>query len=649
MTDQITALDDEVKELRTFTGVKAMLITLLCISYTALEVLGLQFVVIDIWVFMVLVLILIFILGYLKIPFRPQDKGNIRFLDWTFMAMGVAPCIYILLEMERLQWTYGTVVEPLDIVFSILLMISLLELNRRAFGWAMPLTALAFLAYALFGGRLPSEFFGHAGLRPENVIGFMLGPMAIFGSVMVAMVQIIFLFMLFSTFLQMTGAGDFFVNLANSFFGRWRGGAAKISVFSSSLFGTISGSSVANVAVDGGITIPLMIKTGFRPAFAAAVEATASTGGQIMPPVMGAGAFIMAELLNIPYGDVIVAATLPAILYYVGLFFMVDLEAVRQGLRGSPKEQFGKAWPVIKEGAHLLIPVAILVYELIWVGASMARAGLISIAAIVIVSWFRKSTRMGLRKFIQAVSDGAESTIGIGAICASSGIIVGCIAITGLGVSFSSVVLALSQGSLFITLLLTAIICMILGLGLPTTASYIITAAVGAPALLKLGVSPLAAHLFIFYYAAVSAITPPVCGAVYTACGFSGSEVMKTGWIATRLGFAAYLAPFIFVYHPALLLNAPLGEVLWASTTAIIGIAVISMAFIGSSYFWDIRWNMVQRILLFFAALLLVYPDVRADIAGSLTLVVAFFSHRAVRQKFFGLFKGVKKPEIAEP
>ncbi len=638
MSDQITALDDEVKELRTFTGVQAKLITLLCIAYTVLEVLGLQFVVIDIWVFMDLVLILIFVLGYLKIPFKPRDRGKLRFLDWTCMAMGVVPCIYILLEMDRLQWTYGSTVEPLDVVFSILLMISLLELNRRAFGWAMPLTALGFLAYALFGGYLPPELFGHAGLRPEKVIGFMLGPMAIFGTVMVAMVQIIFLFMLFSTFLQMTGAGDFFVNLANSLFGRYRGGAAKISVFSSSLFGTISGSSVANVAVDGGITIPLMIKTGFRPAFAAAVEATASTGGQIMPPVMGAGAFIMAELLNIPYGDVIVAAALPATLYYVGLYFMVDLEAVKQGLRGSPKEQLMKAWPVIKEGVHLLIPVAILVYELIWVGASMARAGLISIAAIVIVSWFRRSTRMGLHKFIKAVSDGAESTVGIGAICASSGIIVGCIAITGLGVSFSSVVLALAQGNLFLTLLLTAVICMILGLGLPTTASYIITAAVGAPALLKLGVSPLAAHLFIFYFAAVSAITPPVCGAVYTACGFSGSEVMKTGWIATRLGIAAYLAPFMFVYHPALLLNAPPGEVLLAASTAIIGIAAISMTFIGTFYFWDLRWNSFQKTVFFIAALALMYPDVRFDLFGALALAVGFFSHRTFRQKLVGIF-----------
>ncbi len=630
MPEKITALDDEVKELRITTGLLAKAITVIAIVYAVFEFAGLQFVVIDQWTFMTWILILVTILGFLTIPFSPKERGKVGRLDWVFMAMGVIPCLYIIIDMDRLQWTYGSTVVPLDIFFSILLMISLLELNRRAFGWAMPITILAFLAYALFGGFLPPEFLGHTGLRVSNVIAFMLGPMAIFGSVMVAMVEIIFLFMIFSTFLQMTGAGDFFATLALSVFGRWRGGPAKVSVFSSSLFGMISGSSVANVAVDGGITIPLMMKTGFRPAFAAAVEATASTGGQIMPPVMGAGAFIMAELLNIPYGDVVVAAFLPACLYYVGLYCMVDLEAVKQGIKGSPREKLDRAWPVFKEGVHLLIPVAILVYMLIVVGASMARAGMLSIVSIVLVSWLRKKTRMGLHRFIEALSEGALSTVGIAAICASSGIIVGVIAITGMGIKFSSVVLALSGGSLFITLVLTAAICMILGLSLPTTASYIITVAVGAPALLKLGAPPLAAHLFIFYYACVSAITPPVCGAVYTACGFSGSEVMRTGWIATRLGIAAYLAPFVFIYHPALLLNAPLLDVLQAFLTALIGLMAISMTFIGTSYWGKIEWNNFQRTLFFLSAFLLISPLSIADLGGALLLGIGIFSHPQV-------------------
>ena len=646
MSEKITALDDEVKELRITTGLMAKAITVIAIIYAVLEFAGLQFVVIDQWTFMTWIMILVTILGFLTIPFSPKERGKMGKLDWVFMAMGVVPCLYIIIDMDRLQWTYGSTVVPLDILFSILLMISLLELNRRAFGWSMPITILAFLAYALFGGLLPPELLGHTGLKVSNVIAFMLGPMAIFGQVMVAMVEIIFLFMLFSTFLQMTGAGDFFAQFALSLFGRWRGGPAKVSVFSSGLFGMISGSSVANVAVDGGITIPLMIKTGFKPAFAAAVEATASTGGQIMPPVMGAGAFIMAELLNIPYGDVIVAAFLPACLYYIGLYCMVDLEAVKQGIKGSPRENLPRAWPVLKDGVHLLIPVAVLVYELIVVGASMARAGMLSIAAIVIVSWFRKKTRMGLHMFIEALSEGALSTVGIAAICASSGIIVGVIAITGMGIKFSSVVLGLSGGNLFVTLFLTALICMILGLSLPTTASYIITVAVGAPALLKLGCNPLAAHLFIFYYACVSAITPPIAGAVYTACGFSGSEVMRTGWIATRLGIAAYLAPFVFVYHPALLMNAPLLDVLQGFLTAVLGLISISMTFIGTSYWGKIRWNFIQKTLFFVAAVSLISPWAVMDLVGIVLLVIGIFSHPQAWRGALNLLPNRKKIDV---
>lgn len=556
--------------------------------------------------------------------------------------MGVAPCIYILIEMDRLQWTYGSTVLPLDIFFSILLMVSLLELNRRAFGWSMPLTVLGFLAYALFGHLLPPDYFGHTGLKAGNVIGFMLGPMAIFGTVMVAMVQIIFLFMMFSTFLQMTGAGNFFVNLANSAAGRFRGGPAKVSVFSSSLFGMISGSSVANVAVDGGITIPLMMKTGFKPSFAAAVEATASTGGQIMPPVMGAGAFIMAELLNIPYGSVIVAAAIPAVLYYVGLYCMVDLETVKEGIRGVPKEQVGRVWPTIKEGWHLLIPVAILVVQLTIMGSSMSRAGLLSIASIVIVSWFRKKTRLGLHRFIEALSEGALSTVGIAAICASSGIIVGVIAITGLGIKFGSTVLALSGGSFFVTLLLTAAICMLLGLGLPTTASYIIAAAVGVPALLRLGADPLAAHLFVFYFAIVSAITPPVCQAVYTACGFSGSEVMRTGWIATRLGISAYIAPFIFVYHPVLLMKGTPFEVIYQFVMASIGIAAVSMGMIGTSYFGNIKWSIPSRLLFFGSFFGFIIPSRELDIWAAIAVVVGIFATPQVWRRVVGASSAAK-------
>ena len=388
----------------------AHVVTLIAIVYVLLEVVALQFVVIDLWVFMALVMIFVMILGFLTIPSSTKDKGKIKKSDWLFMAMGVAPCIYLLLEMERLQWEYGSTVPPPDIFFSTLLLISLLELVRRSFGWAVPLTALGFLAYAFFGHLLPPEYFGHTGLKVRNVIGFMLGPMAIFGMVMSAMVQIIFLFIIFSTFLQMSGAGDFFTNLAQSIAGQYRGGPAKVSVFSSSLFGMISGSSVANVAVDGGITIPLMIKTGFKPAFAAAMEATASTGGQIMPPVMGAGAFIMAELLSISYGNVIVAAAIPAILYYVALYCMADLESVKQGLRGLSKAQLPKTWQSLKEGWHLLIPVVVLLY--------IDRSGFLDVSGRIALDRLHHHRLLVSEKdapwvhqFIEAMREGALSTV----------------------------------------------------------------------------------------------------------------------------------------------------------------------------------------------------------------------------------------------
>jgi TRAP transporter 4TM/12TM fusion protein len=597
MSEKISVFDDEARSSRSFHDLTGKVITFIAIVYVLLEVAALQFVVIDLWVFMALVMILVFILGFMTIPFNPRDKGRMRKLDWFFLSVGVAPCLYILIEMDRLQWTYGSTVLPLDVFFSILLMISLLELVRRSFGWAMPLTALFFLAYAFFGHLLPAEYFGHTGLKMKNVIGFMLGPMAIFGTVMSAMVQIIFLFMMFSTFLQISGAGDFFANLASSVAGRYRGGPAKVSVFSSSLFGTISGSSVANVAVDGGITIPLMVKTGFKPAFAAAVEATASTGGQIMPPVMGAGAFIMAELLGIPYVEVIIAAAIPAVLYYLGLYCMVDLYAVKEGLLGLPREQLARPLQALKEGWHLLIPVVVLLYQLIVIGSSISRAGLLSIASIIIVSWFRKKTRLGPYRMVEAIREGALSTVGIAGICACAGIIIGVVSVTGLGVKFGSAVLALSGGNLFIILILTAVICLILGMGLPTTASYIIAASVGVPAMIRLGVNPLASHLFVFYFACISAITPPVCAAVYTACGFSGTDVMKTGRIATQLGISAYIAPFIFVYHPVLLMKGGPFDIVYQLVMASIGVAAVSMAVIGTSYFGNIKWSIPSRFL----------------------------------------------------
>ncbi|MFH1124908.1 MAG: TRAP transporter fused permease subunit [Pseudomonadota bacterium] len=642
--ETIVGLENEIQQKRSLKGYLGAFITIVAVAFCVFEIAALQFWLIDLWIFEAVVLILVMILGFLTIPSGPKQLGKITKWDLIFLIAGVAPCLYVIIDLERLQWSYGSTVLPLDIVFGCLLIISLLELTRRSFGCAMPLVALVFLAYALFGNHLPPSLFGHTGLKPGNVIGFMIGNMAIFGTVMGVMVQIIFLFLLFSAFLQISGAGGFFVNLSNAIAGRWRGGPAKVSVFSSSLFGTISGSSVANVVVDGGITIPLMMRTGFTPHFSAAVEATASTGGQIMPPVMGAGAFIMAELLGISYGDVIIAAALPAILYYVGLYCMIDLESVKQGLRGLPStDNFAKVWSAVKEGGHLLIPVIILLHQLMIAGVSIPRAGLYATASVFVVSWFRKSTRMDFGKLIQALKDGAMTSVGIAAVCATAGIIVGVVSMTGLGIKFGSVVVALSGGNLLLTLVFTGAICMVLGMGVPTTAAYIIAAAVGIPALLRLGADPLAAHLFVFYFACISAITPPVCAAVYAACAFSGSSVMQTGWTATKLGIAAFFVPFLFVYHQELLLKGSLPAVVQASVTATLGVAVVSMALIGTAYIGDIHWSKFQRVLFFASFLALVTPGTYSDLGGVAFLVVGVISHPKVRQGAVNLLRGGKK------
>jgi len=322
---------------------------------------------------------------------------------------------------------------------------------------------------------------------------------------------------------------------------------------------------------------------------------------------------------------------------------MIDLEAVKQKLRGLVSADTPSFWSALKQGGHLLIPVAILLYQLVIQGASIQRAGLNSIVAVVIVSWFRKNTRMGFHRIVRGLEEGATSSIGIAAVCACAGIIVGVVSTTGLGVKFSSVVVALAQGNLFLTLLFTAIICMFLGMGVPTTAAYIIAAAVGVPALLKLGANPLAAHLFVFYFACISAITPPVCGAVYTACGFSGTSVIQTGWTATRLGISAYIVPFLFVYHPVIMLKGPFWEIVQATVTAIIAVASVSMAVIGTSYFGNIRWNVFQRVLFFAAFIGLIIPGTDTDLMGIGVMAIGIFTHPLPRKSIMNLLVNRKK------
>lgn len=625
-------------------------ITAAAVGFTVYEVAFLVLLVTDLWIFMTGAMMFIMVLGFLTIPSSSKTKGRITFWDIFFIFLGLAPCLFILYDYERLQWVYGSTVDTADVIFGLCLIIAVLELARRAFGLAMPILSCVFLLYAFLGQHLPASFLGHMGIEPEKVIGFQLGQMAIFGMIMSVMVRIIFLFMLFSAFFQISGAGDFFIQFANSLAGRWRGGPAKVAVIASSLFGTISGNSIANVVTTGSFTIPMMKKTGYHPYFAGAVEATASTGGQIMPPIMGAAAFIIAELLGITYGAVIIAAAIPAILYYCGVFCMVDLEAAKLNLKGLDRDQLPRTMQALKEGGHLLIPIGVLIHQLLIAQVSLSRAGLVSIVAVIFSSLLRKKTRMGFFRIIEGMSRGAQSSVSIASICACAGIIVGVVSITGLGIKFSSVVIGFSHGSLFLCLVFTAVICLFLGMGLPTTAAYIVGAAVAAPALIKLDVDPLAAHMFVFYFACISAITPPVCGAAYAGAAIAGSPIFKTGFTATKLGIAAYIVPFLFVYYPVLLLRGSPQAILWSSGTALIAVMAVSMAAEGCFYAGKIEFNLFQRFLFVGAFAGLIVPGWHSDLFGFLVLLVGMSINSELRKlmkrAIIGLFPKKNREEV---
>ncbi len=639
----------ETETKRTFTGPMKVFITALAVGFTLYEVAFLVFFVTDLWIFMTGAMMFIVVLGFLTIPSSKKKVGRITFWDFFFIFLGLAPCLFILYDYDRLQWVYGSTVDTSDVIFGLCLIVAVLELARRAFGLAMPILSCVFLLYAFLGQHLPANLLGHMGIEPEKVIGFQIGEMAIFGIVMSVMVRIIFLFMLFSAFFQLSGAGEFFIQFANSLAGRWRGGPAKVAVIASSLFGTISGNSVANVVTTGSFTIPMMKKTGYRPYFAGAVEAAASTGGQIMPPIMGAAAFIMAELVGITYGAVVIAAIIPAILYYCGVFCMVDLEAARLNLRGLARDQTPRTMQVLKEGGHLLIPIGVLIHQLLIAQVSLSRAGMVSIVAVIFSSLLRKKTRMGFLQIVEGMSQGAQSSVSIAAICACAGIIVGVVSITGLGIKFSSVVIGLSHGSLFLCLLFTAIVCLFLGMGLPTTAAYIVGAAVAVPALIRLEVYPLAAHLFVFYFACISAITPPVCAAAYAGAAIAGSPIFKTGFTATKLGIAAYIVPFLFVYYPVLLMRGSTEAILWSSATALIAVMAVSMAAEGCFYAGKVQFNFFQRVLFVGAFAGLIVPGWHSDLFGFLALLAGMVLNsdfrKLMKRAVISLFSKEKRGE----
>ncbi|MEO5883069.1 MAG: TRAP transporter fused permease subunit, partial [Caldimonas sp.] len=437
----------------------------------------------------------------------------------------------------------------------------------------------------------------------------------IFGIPIYVSATYVMLFILFGSFVERSGAGQLFMDFALALAGGSSGGPAKVAVITSSLFGTVSGSAVANVMTTGTFTIPLMKRTGYRPAFAGAVEAVASTGGQLMPPIMGAAAFVMAEFLGVSYLTVAGFALLPAVLYYVAVFMAVHFEAKRIGLVGVPKADLPRLKGVLTERGHLFLPLVVIVAVLLS-GRSAAFAALCGIASVVPTTWLRASTRgtFTWRAIGEALEAGARNTIVVALACASAGLVIGTITLTGLGLSFTGVVIQLSQNSQILALVLTMLAGILLGMGLPTTPAYIVQVALLVPALVKLGVQVEAAHLFVLYFAVLSAITPPVAMAVYAANGISHAKLMETSWAAVKLGLTGYIIPFMFVFAPALLLRGEWADVALAVVTATIGVTCLAGA-LHEHFFWGkARWW--ERLMLFVAALVLIKPGWQSDLVG---------------------------------
>jgi len=559
-------------------------------------------------------------LVYLLYPFRRQAAPAWRAVDVALLAAGWAFILYLFLNYDYIinRIIYIDDLTVWDKVFAVLCVVVVLDATRRVIGWALPLTAILFLVYAAFFTRVTGQvLLEQLYLSTDGIFGATLGVSASY----------VMLFVLFGAFMEKSGTGQLFMDFAMSITGHTAGGPGKVAIVSSSLFGTVSGSAVANVMVDGPITIPLMKRTGFRPPFAAAVEAVASTGGQIMPPVMGAAAFVMAEFLVVPYAQVALWAAVPALLYYVGVFFAVHFEAKRYKLAGVPRSQLPRFWDVMKARGHLFIPILLVLVGLI-LGYSAPLAALVGALACLPLALLRASTRAGItwRSVLDALVDGARNTLAVAMACACAGIVIGVVTITGLGITFTELVIGLAQSSLVLALVLTAMAGIVLGMGMPTTPAYIVMVSLLVPAIIKLGALTPAAHMFAFYFAILSAITPPVALAVFAAAGLAKADMWQTGWEAVRIAGPTYIVPFMFVYEPSLLLIGDWFTSLTSVVSATIGIMCFAAALQG--YLASREAKAWERLTLLVAAVLLIKPGYVTDAIGLALLAAIYLSNR---------------------
>ena len=613
---------DKESNKREMSGLWGYIINGICVLFAAFQLYTATFGILDAHLQRAIHLAFGFLLIFLLYPTRKSwSKTKMNPVDVLFAIVGACSAMYIVVNYSELVLRAGMNTET-DFIVGLIGTVLVFEAARRVVGWPMIIVAFVFLLYAFFGPYVPG-IMAHRGVGLEEMFDHLFFTTeGIFGTPMGVSSTFIYLFILFGAYLEATGLGKFFIDLANAIAGWAAGGPAKVAVLSSGLMGTVSGSSVGNVAGTGSFTIPMMKKLGYRPAFAGAVEAAASTGGQLMPPVMGAAAFLMAEFVGVPYFDVVKAAVIPAMLYYIGVWLGVHYEAKKFGLKGTPRDQLPKFKDLFLEKGHLAIPLIVIIYLLVS-GYTPMRAALAAIALSIVCACLRKSTRISFKQVIQGLIDGSKGVLGVLIACATAGIIIGVVTKTGVGLKVATALLDLAGGKLLPAMFFTMITSLILGMGVPTTANYVITSTIAAPALIQMQVPVLAAHMFAFYFGIVADVTPPVALAAYAGAGIAGANPMRCGVIAAKLAIAAFIVPYIFVLAPELLMiNATAFTITYSALTAIIGMWGVSMSMIG---FCQNLLNLPQRLAFLVGGICMIIPGTLTDGIGIALIIATFF------------------------
>ena len=569
----------------------------------------------------------IVLLGYLVFPAKKgeQKVNAFPWYDALMMVLGTAAFLYFSFNAKTII-QQGSNFAAYQIVIGVIGILSLCEVCRRSVGIPILVVAGCFILYALIWGLANPSFTGRLNYAVRHLFYSKEG---IFSTPVNVCSKFIVVFIIFGAFLERTGIADFFINISNAVVGGFSGGPAKVAVVASAFEGMVSGSSVANTVGSGSVTIPLMKKTGYSPEFAAAAEASASTGGQIMPPIMGAAAFLMADYVQIPYSEIALKAILPAVLYFAGIFVAVHLEAKKLGLRGLTKEELPKIRPLLRQ-VYLLIPLLLLIYLVGTSQRSIQYAAAIAIVAAIVVSLFNKGNRITPKRILEALAAGAQGTITVAAACGVAGIIAGTITMTGLANMIINGIVALANGRVLIALFLTMLCCIVLGMGVPTTATYCIMAATCAPILIRMGVPAVAAHFFVFYFGIVADLTPPVALASYAGAAIAQANPMKAALTSTKLAIGAFIVPYVFALNPAMLLvDTNIPTVLLISVTSFIGIFAVSASLEG---FLVGHMPWYERILSAMGGLMLIYPGLVTDTVG-IALVGAMFLLQIIQKK----------------